>query len=469
MNRTEEERQRIQRMLARAQQDEKEHAGPASAPRTPPAAPPGQRQPPPRTAAENEGRPHTARQAATAPRPAPARPGPATGARRPAGTARPLSPILRRRRRRKWLVLAALVLAVLLAMAALSGALGTAVRAVRDGAEDLSLYLDRDGGGWPADTGIQEPLQAQPLAGGAVVMDSEDVVIYSAYGGLIRTIQPGYARPSLAMGGTRFALYNRSGTEVQVEGRTDTVYTHSFDSGVMLCAMSANGSLAAATRSERYAAVLEVLDPDERTVITYSLAQADGVPVALAFAADNRRLATGTISAAGGQVRSTVYLMDTGKEELGPSYTADAGSLMLRLDWLGSDRVLAAFDTYLAVLDAATGAELARYSYDGAVLKGMSVTGRQAALLLASRSGNTLAVVGDDLRVLAAVPADDAVSVATTATDVYLLGIRAVRCYGYDGAFRWQQTLQSEPRAVLDARRPLLLAGGVLQLLKADP
>ena len=40
---------------------------------------------------------------------------------------------------------------------------------------------------------------------------------YSAYGAKIRTIQPGYARPALAVGNTRFVLYNRAGKELTVQ------------------------------------------------------------------------------------------------------------------------------------------------------------------------------------------------------------------------------------------------------------
>ena len=59
--------------------------------------------------------------------------------------------------------------------------------------DSISLYLNRAGAGWPANTGIRTPTQVEPLAGGFVEMDNEDVAVYSAYGAKIRTIQPGYA------------------------------------------------------------------------------------------------------------------------------------------------------------------------------------------------------------------------------------------------------------------------------------
>lgn len=66
------------------------------------------------------------------------------------------------------------------------------------------------------------------LAGGFVEMDNEDVAVYSAYGAKIRTIQPGYARPALAVGNTRFVLYNRAGKELTVQSRTRQLYAKSL-------------------------------------------------------------------------------------------------------------------------------------------------------------------------------------------------------------------------------------------------
>lgn len=83
-------------------------------------------------------------------------------------------------------------------------------------ADSLSLYFNRSDGGWPVNTGISEPTQIAELAGGFVELDSEDVVVYSAYGAKVRSFQPGYARPVMAVGGTHFVVYNRAGSELQV-------------------------------------------------------------------------------------------------------------------------------------------------------------------------------------------------------------------------------------------------------------
>ncbi len=45
----------------------------------------------------------------------------------------------------------------------------------------------------------------------------------------LNSIQSGYARPAIAAGKTRFVLYNRSGSELRVESRTQNLYTKTMD------------------------------------------------------------------------------------------------------------------------------------------------------------------------------------------------------------------------------------------------
>ena len=221
---------------------------------------------------------------------------------------RPQSPILRRRRRRRRMLLAGAVLALCLMLAWGSGALGAAAAMAGDLAD--SVLLSFEPGSYPASTGISDPIQIQELAGGFVELGSTDVAVFGSNGAKVRTIQPGYARPAIAVGNTRFALYNRAGTELRVENRTRSLYTKTFESNILLCAMSDNGTAAVVTESTRYAANVQVLDPLGQQQYQWYATQTDGTPVALTFASDNHRFAAGCISTSGGQVSSKIYLMD---------------------------------------------------------------------------------------------------------------------------------------------------------------
>lgn len=360
-----------------------------------------------------------------------------------------------------------LAVAVIAAVVAwLTGALSTSIALLGDVADSFTLYLDRSGGGWPVNTGITTPLQIEALAGGFVEMDAEDVVVYSAYGSKVRSIQPGYARPTLAVGNTRFVVYNRAGTELRVESRTRTLYTSAFEEPILLCSMSNNGTLAVVTESSRYAAELSVYDPAFRVQLTWQMTQAEGTPVAVRFAPDNRRFAVGTLAARDGQLASTIYLMDLGGEGTGPTYTATTGSLLLRLQWLSSGRLLAVFDNYITLLDAATMTEAARYDIGGGTLQSVSVGGRQTALLVNVRGGNTLVTLSESLVPLAEIPAGQATGITAAETGVYLLGADRVQFYGFDGVQKWEQLFDVSPLAVLPADKTLVFTGTNAQVLE---
>lgn len=411
------------------------------------------------------------------PRPDPPQdtPQPAARAEREAGgeeaehTARlrPLSPILRRRKRRRRMMLAALVLAVLLGAAWVTGALRSVVSLASDAADSAYLYLHR-GGGWPADTGITDPLRIEELAGGFVEMDTRDVAVYSAYGTRIRTIQPGYARPALAVGNTRFVLYDRAGTNLRVESRTRTLYTGSTSQAILLCALSSNGTLAVVTEAERYVAQLQILDPTTfEPLYTWKMTQSDGTPLAVAFAPDNRRFAVGTVAARDGRLASSVCLTGLSGADEPLLYAADAGSMLIHLQWLSGSRLLATFDTYAAVLDARTGAELSRYDYGGAELLGFSMEGGTVALLLSTHSGSRLILLDSALTQVADTEAGQAQSVTCTGTAVYLIDNNTVLCCGADGTLRWTQEYDLRPQQILSAAQPLLFTGDEVAVLTA--
>lgn len=445
MNREEKERlERRRRMLARERGE------------APPTPPPASKQQPERE------------------RPAPERSAPSTlppkeqgAAAAPAATLRPISPILRRRQRRRRI---AVVLVVLIAaiMAVGSGLLGTSIAMLGDMTDSISLYLNRAGAGWPANTGIRTPTQVEPLAGGFVEMDNEDVAVYSAYGAKIRTIQPGYARPALAVGNTRFVLYNRAGKELTVQSRTRQLYAKSFNNAIMLCEMAQNGTLAVVTESDRYAAEVMVYDASfSGDPFTWKLTSTDGTPIALSFATDNHRFAAATVAARDGQLRTTVRIMNTNSDTAGPFYVADTGSVILKLKWIGSSRVLAVFDTYAAIINVSDGTESARYDYGGATLQSVSISGRSTALLLAVRGGDTLVTLDDSLNQLASVAAGQAKSVSSTATAVYLLTASGVESYGYDGTHNWSRNYGAAPQAVINARETLVFISGTVEVLNA--
>ncbi|OLA66360.1 MAG: hypothetical protein BHW54_03630 [Subdoligranulum sp. 60_17] len=361
-----------------------------------------------------------------------------------------LTPLYKQRQQRRLTVLIVIIIVLALALTVVTGTLSASLALLGDAVDSASLYLNRADGGWAATTGIR----------------NEDVLVYSAYGSKILSLQPSYARPVLAVGGTHFVVYNRAGSELTVCSRTRTLYTQRFDEDILLCAMSNNNSLAVVTDADRFAGWVHIYDPSMRELYSWRMPQSMGTPIALDFAPDNRRFASGMIAARDGQLNCSVYFMSLDSGTEGLLYTADAGSMLLRLDWQSENRVMAVFDTYIAVIDPRTAAEVARYDYGGAALQSVAPGRRQTALLLNVHGGNSLVTLSESLTVMSEIPARQAFAVSATDTDIYLLCPDAVECYGYDGVQNWVQTgLPSRPLAVLHGKQTLVFTGSQADVL----
>ena len=254
-----------------------------------------------------------------------------------------------------------------------TGIAGSSVAALKDLTDTARIAL-LPGSGWPQQTGVAELEQMAPLTGSFVELGDEGCVVWSRTGKKLNSIQSGYARPALAVGNTRFVLYNRAGKELTVQSRTRQLYAKSFNNAIMLCEMAQNGTLAVVTESDRYAAEVMVYDASfSGDPFTWKLTSTDGTPIALSFATDNHRFAAATVAARDGQLRTTVRMMNTNSDTAGPFYVADTGSVILKLKWISSNRVLAVFDTYAAIINVSDGTESARYDYGGATLQSVSI------------------------------------------------------------------------------------------------
>ncbi|OLA23490.1 MAG: hypothetical protein BHW25_07560 [Faecalibacterium sp. CAG:82-related_59_9] len=366
-----------------------------------------------------------------------------------------------RRLRRTALIVAVLTAVVLFT----TGLVGSSVALVKDCVDTTRIALV-PGPGWPQQTGVMEPTQVLPMTGGFVELGGDSCMVYSRTGTRLNSIQSGYGRPALAAGKTRFVLYNRSGNELRVESRTQNLYTKKLENKIFLCAMSDNGTLAVVTESGRYAAQLQIFDPSFRQTYSWEMTQNEGTPIAVAFSPDNRQFAAGTLAARQGQLGCKVYFMSTSSNSEGPAYTASQGSMLLSLDWQSESRVVAVFDTYIAVLDPRTATEIARYDFGGATLQSAAPGQRQTALLLNIRGGNSLVTLDNDLTPLAEIPARQAYGIKATDTAVYLLCPNAVECYGFDGVQNWvQDNFSARPIQVLKASELLVFTGSRAEVL----
>jgi hypothetical protein len=365
-----------------------------------------------------------------------------------------LDELRRRKKQRKLRRFAAIVVAVALALSWITGLLATSLTAAADLFENIRIAAMREDG-YPAQTGISEVYQAVPMQSGYVALGSESCLVFTEGGTRLRSLQPGYARPAIAVGDTRFVMYNRGGTELRVEGRTKTLFTKNTGSSILLCAMAKNGSLAVVTEDPRYLATLQICSASMEQQLSWNMTDAEGVPLRLAFSPDGKKLAVATLLAENGQAKSNLYLLDS-RKNTETLLTSTEQTVPLAVQWMPDGSILVLYDTCAAVFSAADGAEKARYSYDGYTPAAWSFCAGKTALVLSSANSALLVLLDEALTPLAETQTALANSVTLTKTAVYTTTDTAVECYSLEGEYQAKRTYDTRPQAVIEAKSLLV-------------
>lgn len=344
-----------------------------------------------------------------------------------------------------------------------TGLVGSSVAAAKDFIDTARIAL-LPGSGWPQQTGLSKLTEVESLTGSFVELGDEGCVVYSRSGKKLNSIQSGYARPALAVGRNRFVLYNRSGTELRVESRTQNLYTKQLENSIFLCALADNGNLAVVTEDQSAMAKLLIYNANMEQILSWSMSSNDGTPLRMAFSPDSRKLAAAAVTASGGQMMTNLYLVNLAQGD--PVSIANQSGVPQWLGWTSASTILAVYDSR-AVLYNAGGGERAVYDFAGTTLKDISVdAGGNAALLLASGQVNQAVLLDKELNVQFSAAVPSANSIVRAGNLFYLLTDNAVECFQTSGEQQWVQSFAAKPQALLaDTKELLVFSGNTVQVL----
>lgn len=361
-----------------------------------------------------------------------------------------------KRIRRTVIIVAALSILILFA----TGVVGTSIARAKDLVDTACITLF-PAAGWPQQTGIMDPEAAYPLSGSFVEMGGDSCVVYSLKGAKLNSIQSGYARPAIAVGKNRFVLYNRSGTELRVESRTQNLYTRTMENAIYLCAVANAGQVAVATDDPNSAAKLTVYNAAMEQALSWNLTSAQGTPIRMAFSPDSRRIAVAAVTVTGGQLTTNLYTLALSQGD--PVQLAAENSVPQWLGWLSDDTVLAIYQNR-AVLYNAGGGEKASYDFGGSTLVSVSSVRSGVALLLSGGQTCTAVLLDKDLGVQYSGSVLAANSIVRTRDAFYLLTDSTLECFTAAGEFQWSQSFSARPRALIPGRKLLILTGNTVQV-----
>ena len=366
-----------------------------------------------------------------------------------------------RRIRRTVIIVAVLTILVLFA----TGAVGSSIARAKD-LVDTAVITLAPAPGWPQQTGITDPDTVQQLSGAFVEMSGDSCAVYSMNGTRLNSIQSGYARPAIAAGKTRFVLYNRSGSELRVESRTQNLYTKTMDSTIYLCAVADAGQVAVVTDNADSAAALTVYNSSMQQQLVWNLTSEQGVPLRMAFSPDSRRLAAAAVTAAGGQLTTNLYALPLAQGD--PVLLSTENSVPQWMGWLSNGFLLVIYENRAVLYNTTGGSigERASYDFGGSTLVSVSAENNGVALLLSNGQTSTAVLLDGELTVGYSGSVLSASQIIRAKNDgFYLLTDSTVERFNNAGEFQWSQPLSARPRALIEGRQILVFTGNTVQVL----
>ena len=366
-----------------------------------------------------------------------------------------------RRIRRTVIIVAVLTILVLFA----TGAVGSSIARAKD-LVDTAVITLAPAPGWPQQTGITDPDTVQQLSGAFVEMSGDSCAVYSMNGTRLNSIQSGYARPAIAAGKTRFVLYNRSGSELRVESRTQNLYTKTMDSTIYLCAVADAGQVAVVTDNADSAAALTVYNSSMQQQLVWNLTSEQGIPLRMAFSPDSRRLAAAAVTAVGGQLTTNLYALPLAQGD--PVLLSTENSVPQWMGWLSNGFLLVIYENRAVLYNTTGGSigERASYDFGGSTLVSVSAENNGVALLLSNGQTSTAVLLDGELTVGYSGSVLSASQIIRANNDgFYLLTVSTVERFNNVGEFQWSQPLSARPRALVEGRQILVFTGNTVQVL----
>ena len=365
-----------------------------------------------------------------------------------------------RRIRQGIVIVVVLTLFILIA----TGMVGTSIARVKDLVDSVHIALTPNAG-WPQQTGISEVDVMKQLSGSFVELGEDSCVVYSLGGTRLSSIQSGYARPALAVGKSRFVLYNRSGKELLVQSRTQNLYSKTMDSAIYLCAVADAGQVAVATDDPDSVARLTIYNAAMEQALSWNLTSNEGTPLRMDFSPDSRRIAVAAVTANGGQLTTNLYVL--GIKQGDPMQVGSETSLPQWLGWLSNDTLLCIYEDR-AVLYNAGGGEKAVYDLAGNTLLSVSKNRNGVALLLESGQVCSAVLLDNNLGVQYSGGVPSANRIVRDNNRFYLLTDNTVECFSLGGEYQWSQAMDARPQAlIVNGKRLLVFSGNTVQAVTA--
>ena len=374
---------------------------------------------------------------------------------------------IRRRKHERRMRRAALALIALIAFFLYLGGIFSASINLFSDLLDSARIAVTPGKGWPVEQQVEGAFDLQTISGGIALCGASDLVLYSNSARQLHSVHHGYASPAMTTGNTRICVYDRGGKELRVESRSRTLVTKTTEYPILTADMAAGGTLAVATRSERYLAEITVYDLNFEEI--YYAYLAEYYPYLVELSRSGNQMAVACVKVQNGAFGAQLQLYDLNAAADAQRVTIDLPNCTpLQLHYSSDGMLVVICAEFSAVYDPKTGDEVARYDYGQESLLTADFYGRNT-LLVFDRVGNSTGsclLLGEEMQPLTTVSFDFSVADAALGSEnFYLIGDQLAVGYDLTGQQVLSQELSANGHLVTGGRHPIAVtAKEILQL-----
>ncbi len=371
--------------------------------------------------------------------------------------------IRRQKKARRAKILIALVVSIVLVFCYFLGLFERVISSAGEFANTVTYYF-MSAQEFPVNVPVEGIKQAQKVTGGFAVLGDREVIIYNDTGNVLRRIPHGFVQPVMSASDTRICLYSIGDDEILVEGRDKTLFSHTFDTGVLYAQMSESGKLAVFTQNS-----LEIFNEMYESIWKWS--DISEIPLALSFDDNNKNFAVALLNTQSGKLTTDIIFYSTNKNEKIASIENSEG-IPIKMQYTNNG-LLVIYDTFTAFYNKNTGEEIARYNYDEKIFQSASINeSGEIVLLFGDKSYpliTQIVVLNNNLESVASEYVGQTVrSIDYINSFIYIYLQNSVLIYDENAVFVEEVSTQKTPVQLIKAKDLLLLTQNSIEIFNAQ-
>lgn len=205
------------------------------------------------------------------------------------------------------------------------------------------------GSGFPYSMNPNSVLQLGKFDKNVSVLTDSSFIVINSSGKAVTDRQHGLVNPVIDIADRRALIYEQGGKKLQIHNRREKLFEVTMQQNIIAADISEKGAFAVATSSNTATCEMKVYSRNFNELLTWY--SSNGHIIDIALRPDGQAAAVAVISAQGGQIKSTIYIIDFKSEEPVAQFEYQSTTL-LNIQYTSKSVVIGTGDNLVTVIGA---------------------------------------------------------------------------------------------------------------------